>query len=158
MDLEKFIREVTRKPGVSGYEAESGAYIAEQFRPLVDSVEVDVMQNVIARVGTEGPRVMISAHQDEIGVLGDGSDDLDGLALHLEAHHVLGLGEEQVLGGTNGVELVQTDGLRLAPQTVVDLTGLFKGQVEGLGGRNRGIQLMDTADRQFLHQLLPPCS
>ena len=57
MDLEKFIREVTRKPGVSGYEAESGSYIAEQFRPLVDSVEVDVMQNVIARVGTEGPRL-----------------------------------------------------------------------------------------------------
>jgi len=69
VDLEKFIREVTRKPGVSGYEAESGAYIAEQFRPLVDSVEVDVMQNVIARVGTEGPRVMISAHQDEIGLV-----------------------------------------------------------------------------------------
>jgi len=69
MDLEKFIREVTRKPGVSGYEAESGSYIAEQFRPLVDSVEVDVMQNVIARVGTEGPRVMLSAHQDEIGLV-----------------------------------------------------------------------------------------
>ena len=69
MDLERFIREVTRKFGVSGYEAQAGEYIAEQFKPLVDSVEVDVMQNVVARVGTEGPKVMISAHQDEIGLV-----------------------------------------------------------------------------------------
>lgn len=69
MDLEKFIREVTRKPGVSGYEFGVNEYIAEQFRPLVDSVEIDAMQSVIARVGSEGPTVMISAHQDEIGLV-----------------------------------------------------------------------------------------
>ena len=69
MELEKFIREATRRPGVSVYESGVGEYIAECFRPLTDSVRVDAMQNVIATVGTEGPRVMISAHQDEIGMV-----------------------------------------------------------------------------------------
>ena len=69
MELEQFIRKATRLPGVSGYESGVGEYIAECFRPLTDSVRVDAMQNVIATVGTEGPRVMISAHQDEIGMV-----------------------------------------------------------------------------------------
>ena len=69
MELEKFIREATRYPGVSGYESCVGEYIADCFRPLTDSVRVDAMQNIIATVGTEGPRVMISAHQDEIGMV-----------------------------------------------------------------------------------------
>ena len=56
MELEKFIREATRRPGVSGYESGVGEYIAECFRPLADSVRVDAMQNVIATVGDEGPR------------------------------------------------------------------------------------------------------
>lgn len=69
MELEKFIREATRKPGVSGYESGVGGYIADAFRPLVDDVCMDRMQNVIARVGNEGPKVMVSAHQDEIGMV-----------------------------------------------------------------------------------------
>ena len=68
MDLEKFIREATRKPGVSGYECGVNGYIAEQFRSLADAVTIDRMQNVIARVGCEGPKVLICAHQDEIGM------------------------------------------------------------------------------------------
>lgn len=68
VDLEKFIREATRKPGVSGYECGVNGYIAEQFRSLADAVTIDRMQNVIARVGCEGPKVLICAHQDEIGM------------------------------------------------------------------------------------------
>lgn len=82
MDLEKFIREATRKPGVSGYEFGVGGYIAEQFKPLVDSVEMDAMQNVIARVGSEGPKVMISAHQDEIGMVVTKIEDDGSIRLH----------------------------------------------------------------------------
>lgn len=69
MDFEKFIREATRKPGVSGYEFGVGAAMAEAFRPLADEVYIDRMQNVIARVGSEGPKVMLSAHQDEVGMV-----------------------------------------------------------------------------------------
>lgn len=69
MDLEKLIREMMRQPGVSGNEAVVGQYIASQFAQVADGVEVDAMQNIIARMGSEGPRVMISAHQDEIGMV-----------------------------------------------------------------------------------------
>lgn len=75
MDLERFIREAMRLPGVSGYEAGVGAYIAERFASVADSVEIDRMQNVIARVGNSGPKVMISAHQDEIGMMVLSIDD-----------------------------------------------------------------------------------
>lgn len=69
LDLEKFIREATRKPGISGFEYGVNGYIAAQFKPLVDSVQIDAMQNVIARMGSEGPKVIICAHQDEIGMV-----------------------------------------------------------------------------------------
>lgn len=82
LDLERFIREVTRKPGVSGYECGVNGYIAEQFKPLVDSVEIDVMQNVIARVGSEGPVVTISAHQDEIGMVVTKIEENGSVRLH----------------------------------------------------------------------------
>ena len=68
MDLEKFLTEIVRLPGVPGYERGVNQYVKEAFRPYADEVTVDAMYNVIARVGSAGPRVMISAHQDEIGL------------------------------------------------------------------------------------------
>lgn len=75
MNLERFLREATRIPGVSGNEERIGAWLAEQFRPLADEVSVDRMQNVIARVGSQGPKVIICAHQDEIGLVVTRIDD-----------------------------------------------------------------------------------
>ena len=75
MDLERFLCDAARIPGVSGNEARIGAWLAEQFRPLADEVSIDRMQNVIARVGSEGPKVIICAHQDEIGLVVTNIDD-----------------------------------------------------------------------------------
>ena len=75
MDLERFLREAARIPGVSGNEARIGAWLAAQFRPLADEVSIDRMQNVIARVGTQGPKVILCAHQDEIGLVVTNIDD-----------------------------------------------------------------------------------
>ena len=69
MDLEKFLTEAAKIPGVSGNEAKIGAWLAEAFRPFADEVTVDRMQNVIAKMGTKGPKVLIAAHQDEIGLV-----------------------------------------------------------------------------------------
>lgn len=69
MDIEKFLERATALPGEPGYEAGVGGYLAEQFAPLADEVSVDPLQNVIARVGKGGPRVLICAHQDEIGLV-----------------------------------------------------------------------------------------
>ena len=69
LDLQKFLTEITALPGTPGYERGVNGYIAKAFVPLADEVTVDRLYNVIARVGSTGPRVMVDAHQDEIGLL-----------------------------------------------------------------------------------------
>lgn len=69
MDIRKLLSEAAEVCGPSGQEMAAAAYFAEQFRPLVDEVRVDSMFNVIAHKKGEGPKVMICAHQDEIGLM-----------------------------------------------------------------------------------------
>lgn len=69
MDVKKVLAEATATLGVSGHEADVAAYFAEQFRPLVDEVQVDAMYNVIAHKKGNGPRIMLCAHLDEIGLM-----------------------------------------------------------------------------------------
>ena len=70
-NIARFIAEVTALPGVPGYEAGVNGGIAEWFRPLADDVFKDDLENLYARVGAEGrgPRVIVCAHQDEIGLV-----------------------------------------------------------------------------------------
>lgn len=67
--IKEFIEGASLIPGVPGYEMQATAYIAEAFERYADDVRVDGMQNVIARVGTQGPRIMLLAHLDEIGMV-----------------------------------------------------------------------------------------
>lgn len=69
IDLTAFLGGLTGLRGITGDEALVAATIRDAFSPFCDSVSVDAMSNVIARVGTSGPRVMITAHLDEIGLL-----------------------------------------------------------------------------------------
>ncbi len=64
-----FLREVTRTPGLPGHERAAADLIAAAFAPLADEVTIDPMNNVTARCGQGGPRIMISAHLDEIGLV-----------------------------------------------------------------------------------------
>ena len=69
MDMLAFLKEVTAIPGVTGNERRVAEYIAEVFRPLCDEVRIDAMNNVLChRMGT-GPRVIVCAHLDEIGMM-----------------------------------------------------------------------------------------
>ena len=68
-DLTAFLGGLTESRGITGDEATVARRIADAFSPLCDSVSVDVMSNVIAKMGSTGPRVMITAHLDEIGLL-----------------------------------------------------------------------------------------
>ena len=56
-------------PAISGSEGPMLRLVAQEMRPLVDTLEADVMGNVIGlkRGAESGPRVMIAAHVDEIG-------------------------------------------------------------------------------------------
>ncbi len=67
-DLSAFLGRVTALRGISGDEAPVAGAIAEAFAPLCDEVTIDAMQSVTARVGNTGPRVLITAHIDEIGL------------------------------------------------------------------------------------------
>jgi endoglucanase len=52
------------------------AMVAEELRPLCDSVSLDTMGNVIGiKRGSGGPKVMIAAHVDEIGFMVKFIDD-----------------------------------------------------------------------------------
>ncbi len=67
-DLSAFLREITALRGISGEEISVSRAIYDAFRAHTDDVSIDAMQSVTARIGTEGPRVMITAHIDEIGL------------------------------------------------------------------------------------------
>ena len=69
MKAEDFLREVTAIPGVTGCENQAAAYIAEAFRPLADEVTVTPLNCVIAHKKGPGPKVLICAHLDEIGMM-----------------------------------------------------------------------------------------
>ncbi|MDL2318480.1 M42 family peptidase, partial [Eubacteriales bacterium OttesenSCG-928-A19] len=68
-DLSVFLDKITAIRGLSGDEGPVAMAIADAFRPLAEEVRIDAMQNVIARIGSKGPRVMITAHLDEIGLM-----------------------------------------------------------------------------------------
>lgn len=69
MELEKFLRESAALVGLPGYEREIADYAARAFAPYCDWVRTDALSSVAACVGQAGPRVLIAAHLDEIGLM-----------------------------------------------------------------------------------------
>jgi len=63
------LKRLCETPGISGTESPIRKLVAEEMRPLVDTLTVDVMGNLTGiKNGTaDGPRVMIASHIDEIG-------------------------------------------------------------------------------------------
>lgn len=70
------LKRLCETPGVSSREEPIRAVIIEELRPLVDSITLDPLGNVVGlKKGTGGPKVMIAAHMDEIGFLVKFIDD-----------------------------------------------------------------------------------
>ena len=63
------IRELVQVKGVSGNEGGVAAYIKGQIMPYVDKVYEDALGNLVAVRKGEGPKVMLMAHMDEIGLV-----------------------------------------------------------------------------------------
>lgn len=76
MDVLKFLTDITTIPGRSGYETEAAAAFARAFAPYCDDVQMDAMGSVVAvqraSSGRQGPRVMLCAHIDEVGLITTG--------------------------------------------------------------------------------------
>lgn len=64
------MRKVIEAPGVTGYEFMGiRDVVIEALRDYVDEIKIDRLGNVIAHKKGEGPRIMVAAHMDKIGVM-----------------------------------------------------------------------------------------
>ena len=71
MDLIKYLSNITTVPGTSGFEAPVAQEFERLFAPLCDEVTVDGTQSMVGvQLGEKhGPRVMLCAHIDEVGLM-----------------------------------------------------------------------------------------
>ena len=126
MNLE-LLTELCETPGAPGREERIRAVVRRELEPLADSIEVDPLGNLIARrAGAGGPRLMLSAHMDEIGFMVTHVEDGGFLRLiplggfdpkTLTAQRVIVHGREDLLGvlGTKAVHLMSEEEKRKAP-------------------------------------------
>ncbi len=65
------LKKLSETPAVSGDESRVRDILAKELRPLVDEVRFDKIGNIIATKHgmPDAPRIMITAHMDEIGLL-----------------------------------------------------------------------------------------
>lgn len=63
------LKSLCETPGIPSREEAMRKLVAKELKPLVDSLETDVMGNLIGfrKGASDGPRVMLAAHMDEIG-------------------------------------------------------------------------------------------
>ncbi|WP_010478106.1 lysyl aminopeptidase [Thermococcus zilligii] len=66
----ELLKKIVEAPGVSGYEFLGiRDAVLKELEPVVDEIYVDKLGNVIAHRKGSGPRVMVAAHMDKIGVM-----------------------------------------------------------------------------------------
>lgn len=127
MDLD-LLTELCETPGAPGHEARIREVARRELQPAADAIEVDPLGNLIARrAGRGGPRLMLSAHMDEIGFMVTHIDDAGYLRLiplggfdakTLTAQRVVVHGREDLLGvlGTKAVHLMSDEEKRRPPK------------------------------------------
>ncbi len=76
--MKELIKKLTETFSPSGYEDAIREVILGEIQPLADEIRVDTLGNIIARKGeksTNGKRVMVAAHMDEIGLIANHIDE-----------------------------------------------------------------------------------
>lgn len=70
-DLFTFLHDLTSIPATAGFEQGIARRMVETMRPLADRIEVDAFGNVYGTLdgAPGGPRVMILAHSDSVGMI-----------------------------------------------------------------------------------------
>ncbi len=63
------LKELTSLSGVSGHEGEVRSAIKRELDSMGVSYKTDTMGNIIAHKGDAGPKVLVDAHMDEVGLL-----------------------------------------------------------------------------------------
>lgn len=67
--MQELVKKLTEAWGPSGYEHNVRKLIQEEVADFADEITVDPLGNLICRVGEGGPKVMVAAHMDEIGLM-----------------------------------------------------------------------------------------
>ncbi len=141
----KLLKKICEAPGVPGYESKIRNMIIKEVTPLVDSVEVDNMGNVITlkKGRSDAKKAMIGAHMDEIGFMVTHIDDkgfvrfttLGGFdPKTLTAQRVVIHGKKDVIGvmGSKPIHVMSPEERNKMPKTTdffIDL-GMPKKEVE----------------------------
>ena len=69
-DSKKFLHSLLGTPSPSGFERKIGRLWRSHLEEIADEVNVDVMGNNVVEIkGTGGPRILLTAHLDEIGLM-----------------------------------------------------------------------------------------
>ncbi len=131
------LKKLCETPGVPSREEQIRTLVVGELTPLVDSVSVDVMGNVIGvkKGNGNGPRVMLAAHMDEIGFIVKHIDDkgfirlqplggFDARVLVAQRVYVHGFAGERLLGALQPAAKpthLLTDAERSQPPKLDDL-------------------------------------
>ncbi len=69
--VEQLLAELTNAHGPSGFEGPVRKIVRREFEPLADHLQTDGLGSLIARLDgdADGPRVMMTAHMDEVGMI-----------------------------------------------------------------------------------------
>jgi endoglucanase len=67
--MKELLKRLSETWGPSGYEHKVRKIIESEVAAYADDVHIDGIGNLIVRVGSGGPRLMVIAHMDEIGVM-----------------------------------------------------------------------------------------
>ncbi len=106
------LRELVKINGVSGNESAVREYIRTRILPLADKVYEDGMGNLVAVKRGNGPKVMLMAHMDEIGLVATYVDEKG----FVRVSAVGGVSPRFSIGHTvrfeNGVQGVFTSGVK----------------------------------------------
>jgi endoglucanase len=61
------LRKLADAPGPPGFEEPVRKLMVDAIKPYASSIRYDGMGSILATQGTEGPRIMVDAHMDELG-------------------------------------------------------------------------------------------
>jgi putative aminopeptidase FrvX len=61
------LQQLTDTPGPPGFEEPIRKVLVDAMKPLAASIAFDGLGSIIATQGTQGPRIMVDAHMDELG-------------------------------------------------------------------------------------------
>jgi putative aminopeptidase FrvX len=121
----KLLEKLSNAIGVSGDESAIREIVLEEIRPVAEDIKIDAIGNVLAikqGKGKDLPKVMLSAHMDEIGFMLTYDDGkgifrfslVGGIDVHQLAGKPVIVGTERSLGviGTKPIHLVKASELK----------------------------------------------